>query len=127
MPDNKTDWRIEWLRFVTPLLVAVCAYQITTMNSHIGKLDEKIEKTRADLSAAITTGDSNLATQIGNAHQEVFKHLTNDEIHIPRSTVVTKAEFEMHCKFADRMVNQVEYLLKDFKKDIREELSKTRR
>jgi hypothetical protein len=126
MPD-KPDWRIEWLRFVTPALVAVCAYQVTTMNSHIGKLDEKVDKTRSELSQAIITGDSNLATQINNAHQEVYKHLTNDEVHTPRSTAVTKAEFEMHCRFADRMVNQVEDLLKDFKKDVKDEINKTRR
>jgi len=45
---------------------------------------------------------SSLKNDINNIDTKIFTHLTNHEIHISRENVTTKAEFEMHCNFAEQ-------------------------
>jgi hypothetical protein len=60
----------ESFRFITPVLVTITLAVLSHLAYTVGKIDDKL-----------------------------FKHFTNEEIHIPRSTVVTQAEFDMQCKF----------------------------
>jgi len=60
----------ESFRFITPILVTITLAILSNLFLTVSKIDDKL-----------------------------FKHFTNEEIHVPRSTVVTKAEFDMQCKF----------------------------
>ena len=68
----------EVFRWLTPMLITIAIYQLGTISSTVSKLDEK-----------------------------VFKHLTNDEIHTPKSIVVNKAEFEIYQSFRDKQMSDL--------------------
>lgn len=86
---RKEHSSLEWFRLVTPLLVTIALFMIGGVKGDVGKLDDK-----------------------------VFKHFTNDEIHIPRGMIVTQAEFDMRCKFADATMAENKQDLKEAVCDI---------
>jgi len=48
-----------------------------------------------------------LKKDVHKIDDKIFHHLTNDEMHVLRDTVTTKAEFEMHRKFANSLYTNV--------------------
>lgn len=42
--------------------------------------------------------------QLSNIENKIFTHLTNDEIHSPRSLVVMKPEFQMYQSMRDKQM-----------------------
>jgi hypothetical protein len=63
--------------------------------------------------------------QISRLEERIFQHLANDQIHAPRSQFVSKAEFDLHCKFFekenDRIIRAIEDLRNELKVKDREE------
>lgn len=94
----------EWFRWLTPILVTVSLFLVSQING-------SIKDVKTDLSS-----------QIASLDVKVFKHLTNDEIHIPRGTVVTKQEFDLQCKFSTYQIDQIAKSLDQ----LHEELKKKR-
>ena len=74
---------VEWFRFVTPVLVTIA---ITMVGGLRGDIKD-----------------------IGN---KLFIHLTNEEMHMPRGRISSKAEFELYREFTDKkidaLVNSIE-------------------
>ena len=62
----------EILRLITPALITLGIFLMTQINSKLDCLDARI-----------------------------FIHLSNDELHTPRSIVCTKNEFSLYCKMRD--------------------------
>lgn len=79
---------IEWLRLVTPALVAINLFIMAAMNTHIGNIDNKL-----------------------------FKHMTNHEMHVLKSDTVNTATFDMHCQLQSetlgRILNSLDRLRSD--------------
>jgi hypothetical protein len=50
----------------------------------------------------------NLINTVNKIDDKLFKHLTNDEIHIPRNTVVSRAEFDLVSTMRERQFNQID-------------------
>lgn len=71
----------EWFRFITPLLVTIGLYMMSGINGKLSSIDDKL-----------------------------FKHLTNDEIHCPKSLVTTKAEFSIYQTMRDRQMADLKEL-----------------
>lgn len=44
---------------------------------------------------------------VSDTNQKLFKHLTNDELHCPRSVVVSKAEFAIYQEMRQRQMEGV--------------------
>jgi len=66
----------EYFRVVTPMLLTVGIFMLGNIISLTNKIDDKL-----------------------------FKHLTNDDMHVIRSTVVTKAEYDVMLKVnSDRYI-----------------------
>jgi hypothetical protein len=80
----------EWSKFITPVLVTIAIFMLGTIMSQVSRIDEKL-----------------------------FHHLANDEIHMPRSLYVSKAEFEMQGRFIekenDRIIKAIDELRRDLK------------
>ena len=53
----------------------------------------------------------NLISSVNKIDDKLFKHLTNDEIHIPRGTVISRAEFEIVSTMRERQFNQIDIKL----------------
>lgn len=79
-----------WTRFITPVLVTIAIFMLGTIMAQVNRIDEKL-----------------------------FHHLANDEIHMPRSLYVSKAEFEMQGRFIekenDRIIKAIDELRRDLK------------
>ena len=82
-----------WTKFITPVLVTIAIFMLGTIMAQVNRIDEKL-----------------------------FHHLANDEIHMPRSLYVSKAEFEMQGRFIekenDRIIKAIDELRKDLKKGV---------
>jgi len=66
------------LKYLTPILVTVSLFFIASLKGDVEKLDNKL-----------------------------FAHLTNDEIHVPRGCIVTKAEFQIQKEYLKGSLSRV--------------------
>lgn len=73
MSNNSCSW-MEYFRLVTPILLFLLGLYINTIKTDLGYI-------RAD---------------IADTKNQVFHHLTNDELHAPRSLVVLKPEWDIY-------------------------------
>ncbi len=89
----------SWTKYITPVLVTIAIFMLGTIMAQVNRIDEKL-----------------------------FQHLANDQIHMPRSQFVSKAEFDMHCKFFekenDRIIKAIDDLRNDLKVKSRDGRSK---
>ncbi|MBI5732447.1 hypothetical protein HY967_00605 [Candidatus Jorgensenbacteria bacterium] len=80
----------NWTKFITPVLVTITIFMLGVIIAQVNRIDEKL-----------------------------FHHLANDEIHMPRSFYVSKAEFEMQSRFIekenDRIIKAIDELRSDLK------------
>jgi hypothetical protein len=54
--------------------------------------------------------------------EKLFKHLTNDDIHCPRSVMVTRAEFDLVSKMREDQIKTMRDMVKDEFTQLRIEL-----
>ena len=89
----------SWTKYITPVLVTIAIFMLGTIMAQVNRIDEKL-----------------------------FQHLANDQIHMPRSQFVSKAEFDLHCKFFekenDRIIKAIDDLRNDLKVKSRDGRSK---
>jgi len=89
----------SWTKYITPVLMTIAIFMLGTIMAQVNRIDEKL-----------------------------FQHLANDQIHMPRSQFVSKAEFDLHCKFFekenDRIIKAVDDLRNDLKVKSRDGRSK---
>ncbi len=71
---NGRSWT-EMFRWITPILLSLGLFMLGNLNSTINKIDDKL-----------------------------FKHLTNDEIHISRNAIVDKNTFEIYQSMRDKQM-----------------------
>lgn len=97
-------WAVVLLRSFTPLLLLFLTWT--------GKL--VVDK--------INTMNTNLQNQLSVIDDRFYKHQTNEEIHIPRSQVVSDAEFKSHCRWAEEYRQNMRESIAELKTVIREEI-----
>jgi hypothetical protein len=81
--QGKYEW-MEYLRLITPVLIFV-------VGAYVASIDRKID----DMS------------------KQIFHHLTNDEIHMPRTIAITKAEFQIYQVMRDSQMKDLRDSLKE--------------
>lgn len=90
-----------WTKYITPVLVTIALFMLGSIMAQVSRVDEKL-----------------------------FHHLANDEIHMPRSLYVSKAEFDIQSRFIekenDRIIRAIDDLRKDLKSEYSNGKSKTR-
>jgi len=75
----------DWLGLVTPILVTIMLFMLQGLNGEIGGIKGDLKET----------------------NMMVFKHLTNDELHCPRSVTVTKPEFLIYQNMRDKQMDDI--------------------
>ena len=75
MTANSENKWVGWFRFITPILVTIALWLLVAMDHKIDGIDDKL-----------------------------FKHLTNDEMHSPRSLTVGRAEFGLYQEMRQRQL-----------------------
>lgn len=76
----------ENFRFITPVLVTIACFMLGNLNATVNKIDDKL-----------------------------FKHLTNDEIHAPRSIYISETEFNLYQKMREKQLESYENTLREIK------------
>jgi hypothetical protein len=82
--------RENWTRYITPVLVTIAIFMLGEVMAQVGRVEEKL-----------------------------FHHLSNDEIHMPRSQFVTKAEFDLQSKFAEKEAERILKAIDELKGDLK--------
>jgi hypothetical protein len=72
----------EYFRFVTLILVTICLFILSGLQKDVKEINEKL-----------------------------FKHLTNDEIHTPKSISVTKPEFQIYQVLREDQMREMRQLV----------------
>ena len=91
---RKTHWS-AWITLLMPVGLFLLAWANTIGNQRL----ERIEAT------------------VISTDEKVFKHLTNDEIHTPKSLVITKPEFNIYREYR---TSEIENLREDVKCSLNE-------
>ena len=82
----------SWTKYITPFLVTIAIFMLGNIMAQVGRVEEKL-----------------------------FHHLSNDEIHMPRSQFVTKAEFEMQSRFAEKETERILKAIDELRSDVKKE------
>jgi hypothetical protein len=82
--------RESWTKYITPVLVTIAIFMLGNIIAQVGRVDEKL-----------------------------FHHLSNDEIHMPRSLFVSKAEFDLHSKFSDKETERILKAIDELRCDLK--------
>ena len=82
----------NWTKYITPILVTIALFMLGEVMAQVGRVEEKL-----------------------------FHHLSNDEIHMPRSQFVTKAEFDLQSKFAEKETERILKAIDELKTDVKKE------
>jgi len=80
----------NWTKYITPVLVTIAIFMLGTIMAQVNRIDEKL-----------------------------FQHLANDQIHMPRSQFVSKAEFDLHCKFFEKENDRILKAIDDLRNDLK--------
>ena len=66
----------------------------------------------------------NITAQVGRVEEKLFHHLANDEIHMPRSLYVSKAEFDIQSRFIEKENDRIIKAIDDLRNDLKAEYGK---
>jgi hypothetical protein len=80
--SNGKSWT-EHFRIITPFLLLIITGFATVINSKLNDIDSKL-----------------------------FHHLTNDEMHCPRSVMVTKAEYDACQRMIESDIKEIKEMLR---------------
>ena len=81
-----------WTKYITPVLVTITIFML-----------------------------GNIMAQMGRVEERLFHHLSNDEIHMPRSQFVSKAEFEIQSRFVEKENDRILRAIDDLRNDLKAE------
>ena len=81
-----------WTKYITPILVTITIFML-----------------------------GNIMAQMGRVEERLFHHLSNDEIHMPRSQFVSKAEFEIQSRFVEKENDRILRAIDDLRNDLKAE------
>ena len=84
-----------WTKYITPILVTITIFML-----------------------------GNIMAQMGRVEERLFHHLSNDEIHMPRSQFVSKAEFEIQSRFIEKENDRILRAIDDLRNDLKAEYGK---
>jgi len=85
----------SWTKYITPVLVTIAIFMLGNIMAQVGRVDEKL-----------------------------FHHLANDEIHMPRSLYVSKAEFDIQSRFIEKENDRIIKAIDDLRSDLKAEYGK---
>lgn len=80
----------NWTKYITPVLVTIALFMLGSIMAQVSRVDEKL-----------------------------FHHLANDEIHMPRSLYVSKAEFDIQSRFIEKENDRILKAIDDLRNDLK--------
>lgn len=95
--DDYNNSKLAWFRFITPILITIAIFMI------------------GESKAAINEKITSLTVTVSDIDNKLFKHLTNDELHTPRSLVLFKSEQDLINRLRTEQFNAINYQMKELK------------
>ena len=80
----------SWTKYITPVLVTIAIFMLGNITAQVGRVEEKL-----------------------------FHNLANDEIHMPRSLYVSKAEFDIQSRFIEKENDRIIKAIDDLRNDLK--------
>ena len=105
------DWK-EHLRLVTPFLILVLGVYTSMVKSDIGRVENYIK---------------GVDEEIKDVGDKIFEHLTNDDLHMPKTIAVTRAEFLIYQEMRDKQMDDVKGAVYDIRRLLQEHDEGTKR
>jgi len=103
MSDIKSDWK-EYFKLFTPFMIIIV--------SLIGwSIKEQVNDMRSNILS--------IQCQVVSIDDKIFKHLTNEEIHMPRSTIATKGEFDLVYQVRERQFIELKQAINNLSLDVK--------
>jgi hypothetical protein len=90
-PINTPKEWTEYMRWITPILVTIALFFLVSISNKVDSIDEKL-----------------------------FKHLTNDEIHTPKSIAISRAEFSIYQDLRAKQMEDLATNQRELKELLRE-------
>ncbi len=100
MGEEKNRSWLEYLRLITPVGLFVIGIFISIARDEIKSVRTDLK----DLSA------------------KIYLHQTNDEIHCPKSVVVTRPEFQIYQEFRNKEMQSIKEAINTGFKDLKEDM-----
>jgi hypothetical protein len=88
--DSGKSWT-EYFRIISPMLLTVLIF----------------------MAGQIQTNQKEIKDELLDINSKLFRHLTNDEIHCPRSIMITKDEVNLLTKMRDRQIQDIRDVIRD--------------
>jgi hypothetical protein len=106
---NGTGLIFKILQILVPILLFV-------LGVYIRQVDTNIDNVRKDIVS--------VKTDIKTNYDLLFKHMTNDEMHAPRSMVLTRPEFAIYQSFRDKQMTDLTNMQIQMTRDMKEGFDK---
>ena len=103
MTSKKNGW-MQYFRLITPFLLLLFAIIGWLVKEDLTRINEKLEA----------------------IDHKMFTHLTNDELHMPRSLTVSKAEFLVYQDMRDKQISDIKEAVCDIRKSVERVMGKDR-
>jgi hypothetical protein len=97
--NSKGIW--EYLRIVTPVLTTLGLFIVALVGNGINTRIDRME--------------TQVCTSIEKVDEKLFKHLTNEELHVVRSTIVDKAQFDLINQIRAAQIAEIKTDMSDIK------------
>lgn len=101
MNSGKETGAWEYLRIATPVLTTLGLFII----GYIG----------SSLSGHMNQMETQIVGKIDKLDDKIFKHMTNDEIHIPRASMVDRASFDIINQVRAAQISEIKAEICDVK------------
>lgn len=101
MAENGNKSWTELFRWITPVAVTVAIFILSGLRTDVANFKTDIKYQLCDIET------------------KLFKHLTNEELHIPRGTIVNKSEFDLYQKMRDKQMDSMETMVRDIRNIIK--------
>ncbi len=101
--NTQKNW-MEYLRLITPILIFI-------LGVYVNQVDRNIEAAKKESHDSVVRIEATL----NDINEKMFKHLTNDEIHTPKTIVMSKAEFSVYDQMRGQQITDIRQSIVELK------------
>jgi hypothetical protein len=112
MGDNNNGGWMSYLRLTTPAMVLILGFYINSVRSDIQRVSDNNVCQIQELKVSVEA-----------MRGEIVHHLTNSELHVPRSTVVSLDEFRLYQSVRDKQMADLKDGIYNLKSDFKDSIS----
>ena len=129
--DNVTGLTFKILQICVPVLIFVLGVYIHQVDSNISGVKEQVKTVKEQVDKNVDSVKTQLVTyeetvkeDLKDYNTKVFTHLVNDEIHTPKTIVITKPEFLLYQEMRSQEMSNLREVQIEMARDIKDGFDK---